>query len=322
MPQNAATILFARAFPARLRAGIDPAHRVIGPFAAPLEDHLGRDDARAVRVLVTVGVFKTQAPLLDLLPNLELICCLGSGYEGVDIAEAKRRGIMVTHSPAANAAAVAELAMALLLAANRNILQADRFLRDGSWQESAVAQMRIPRGLAGRKIGIYGMGAIGAKIAARAAAFEARIAYHGRAARPDLAYEFHASLQSLAEWADVLMVAVRANATNRGRVDAKVMRALGPEGILVNIARGSVVDETALIALLKSGELGSAGLDVFEHEPDVPKALTAIPQVVLTPHIGGRTAEAFEAMQDAVLANIAAFLTDGTVVTPIPEMRQ
>lgn len=313
-------VLFATPFPAGLRERIEPSPGAIGPFDSPVENHLSPDQAAAIRVLVTIGTLKTGAPLMDRLPNLALICCFGSGYEGVDVAEARRRGIMVTHSPAANAAAVADLAMALLLAANRHIVEADRFLRDGSWQSRAV-RMPVVRGLEGRKLGIYGLGAIGAKIASRAAAFELEIAYHGRAPRPDAPYPFHPTLQSLAQWADVLMIAVRANAGNRHAVNAEVMRALGPEGILVNIARGSVVDEAALIRLLQSGELGSAGLDVFEHEPSVPDALKAIPHVVLTPHIGGGTLQAFAAMQDLVLANIAAFFASGAVATPVPELR-
>ncbi len=322
MTQASPTILLATKFPESLRAQIDPGWRVTGPFDAPIQAHLGRQDASEVRVLVTVGTLTTDKNLMDHLSGLALICCYGSGYEGVDVAEAARRGIMVTHSPAANAAAVADLAMALLLAANRNLVVADRFVRDGLWQGHAAARMPVVRGLEGRRIGIYGYGAIGAKIAARAAGFDVEIAYHGRAQHPNVPYAFHASLLALAQWADVLMVAVRANAGNRHAVDAAVLRALGAQGILVNISRGSVVDETALIGLLQSGELGTAGLDVFEHEPAVPEALKAIPHVVLTPHIGGGTLAAFAGMEALVLANIAAFFANGTVVTPVPELAQ
>jgi hydroxypyruvate reductase len=318
MPQNAPKILFARAFPDRLRQAIGDG--IIGPLESPIAAHLAPEDARAIQVLVTVGILKTPAELMDRLPNLKLICCLGSGYDGVDIDAALQRRIMVTHSPGANAASVADLAVGLLLAANRHLVLADKFVREGSWGKPR-AQMQIVRGLEGRRIGIYGFGAIGAKIAARLAGFEVEIAYHSRREKPDVPYAFFSTLQALADWADVLMVAVRADASTRGAVDARIMRALGKEGIVVNISRGTALDETALIELLQSGELGSAGLDVFEHEPMVPAALTAIPQVVLAPHIGGRTMQAYEAMEDMVLANIAAFFKDGTILTPVPEMQ-
>jgi hydroxypyruvate reductase len=212
--------------------------------------------------------------------------------------------------------------MALLLAANRNIVTADKFVRAGLWQSNTATRMPVVRGLAGRRIGIFGFGAIGAKIADRAAAFETEIAYHGRSRKPLVPYAFHETLQSLADRADVLMVAVRADASTHHTVNADIMRALGPEGILVNISRGSVIDEQSMIALLQSGELGSAGLDVYEHEPAVPEALRAIPHVVLAPHIGGHTSEAHEAMQNLVAANIEAFFTGKPAVTPIPEMNR
>ena len=317
----ASRIFIATVFSGGLRARLEPGFAVTGPVELPIIAHLDPAIAAEVRALVTVGIMETSAELMDFLPNLALISCLGSGYEGVDIAAAMQRGIMVTHSPAANAGAVAELAMALLLAANRQILAADKFVREGLWRRNALAGIPVARGLEGCRIGIYGYGAIGAKIAARCAAFEAEIAYHSRSEKPDVGYDFHQTLQSLADWADILMVAVRADASNRHAVDANVMRALGPEGILVNISRGSVVDEAALIALLRSGELGGAGLDVFEHEPMVPDALKAVPQVVMTPHLGGATRQARAAMEDLVLANITAFFAGRAVPAPIPEMK-
>ena len=314
-------IFIATALSGGLQARLEPDFAVTGPVALPIGAHLDPAIAAEVGALVTVGVMETSAGVMDFFPNLALISCLGSGYDGVDIEAAMRRGIMVTHSPAANAAAVAELAMALLLAANRQVVAADKFVRDGLWRRNALVGVPVARGLEGRRIGIYGFGAIGAKIAARCAAFEAEIAYHNRSSKPEMPYGFHPTLQSLADWADTLMIAVRADASNRHAVDAGVMRALGPEGILVNISRGSVVDEAALIALLQSGELGSAGLDVFENEPMVPDLLKALPQVVLTPHVGGATRQARAAMEELVLSNIVAFFAGDAVPTPIPEMR-
>jgi glyoxylate reductase len=282
---------------------------------------LAAKDAAAIRALVTVGTLQTDAAVMDRLPNLGLICCYGSGYEGIDIDAALKRGITVTYSPAVNAAAVADLAMGLLLAANRHIVTADKFVRDGLWHGHPSARMPIVRGLTGRKLGVFGLGAIGTKIAARAAAFEMEIAYHNRSRRPDVPYAFHDTLQALADWADILMIAVRADATNRHAVNANVMRALGSSGIIVNISRGSVIDEQAMIALLQAGALGSVGLDVYEHEPNVPEGLIALPHVVLAPHVGGGTGEALEAMQNLVVANIKAFFAGQSVITPIPEMQ-
>jgi hydroxypyruvate reductase len=315
-----ATILQAASFPADLRSRIDPAIELIGPFDPPVGASLSVAEAREVRVLLTMGTLKTDAGVMDRLPNLGLICCYGTGYEGVDLDAASKRGIMVTHSPAANAPAVADLAMALLLAANRRIVMADRFVRDGLWSGNSAARMPLVRGLTGRRIGVFGFGAIGRKIAERAAAFEAEVAYHNRSRKPEAPYAFHETLESLADWADILMIAARADASNRHCVNHAVMKRLGPDGIIVNIARGSIIDQEAMIALLQSGELGSVGLDVYEHEPSVPDTLKAIPQVVLTPHIGGGTLDAHEAMQSLVAANIEAFLAGEPVKTPVPEM--
>lgn len=316
-------ILFATRFPEALRERLQalpgrPA--VIGPFAPHQAPGQALDPAEAaqVRALVTMGTLPTRAALLDRLPGLKLISCFGSGYEGVDVAEAARRGILVTHSPAVNAGSVAEQAMGLLLAVSRQIVRADRYVREGGWETEA--RMPVLRGLEGQRLGIYGYGAIGARIAAMAAGFGMEIAYHGRSAKPGAPYPFHPTLAGLAGWADVLMVAVRANERNRGAVDEKVLRALGPEGILVNVARGSAVDEAALIRLLEAGALAGAGLDVFENEPVVPPALKASPRVVLAPHMGGGTVQAFEAMQDLVVRNLAAFFGEGRVLTPVPEL--
>ncbi len=315
--RQAPCVLFAGAFGNRLRARVTQAFNVIGPFAPPIAGHLDPAEAPKIRALVTAGNMETDAAMMDLFPNLDLICCLGSGYERLDIQAAMARGIMVTHCPEVNAGAVADHALALLLAVNRKIISADKFVREGEWHRGRMPPVR---GLEGRRAGIYGFGAIGEKIAARCAAFDMQIAYYSRSAKP-VPYDFHGSLQSLAGWADILMVAVRADAGNRHSVDKEIMQALGPEGILVNISRGSVVDETALIALLQSRQLGAAGLDVFEHEPSVPDALKALGQVVMTPHVGGGTLQAIEAMQDLIVANIAAFFAGHPVLTPVPEMK-
>lgn len=310
------SILLASRFPAALRDRLAPFGAVIGP--CPPADIPAPAD---IRVLVTMGTLTTDAALMDSLPGLKLVCCYGSGYEGVDLAAARARGIMVAHSPGANAAAVADLALALLLGAIRRIPAADRFVREGRWAGPPVTRMPPVRGLTGRRVGIFGLGAIGEKIARRAASFEAEVAYHNRRRRPEAPWAWHQTLAGLAGWADVLMVAARADATNRHAVGREVLAALGPDGVVVNIARGSIIDEAAMIDLLEQGALGAAGLDVFEHEPAVPEALCRLPQVVLAPHIGGNTLDGHEAMQAMVTANVAAFAAGRPVPAPVPEMR-
>jgi len=313
------TILLAANFPTGLRDKLGTDMTVLGPYGLPIGANLPAGEAERVRVLITMGTLTTDATVMDRLPNLGLICCYGTGYEGVHIGTARQRGILVTHSPAANAAAVADHAIALLLAATRRILLADQFVRAGRWSGQSAARMPIVHGLTGRKIGIFGYGAIGKKIAERATAFEAQVAYYNRSRKKDAPYAFYPSLQSLADWADILIIAARADASNRHAVGREVLSALGPQGIVINIARGSIIDEPVLIELLESGELGSAGLDVYEHEPAMPDALKAIPHVVLAPHIGGGTIDAHEAMQELVAANIRAFLASKSVKTPVPE---
>ena len=180
--------------------------------------------------------------------------------------------------------------------------------------------MTIVHGLTGRRVGIYGLGAIGGKIARRVVAFETEVAYHNRKPRSDVDYPYHATLPELAAWADVLIVAVRAGESNRHAVNAEVLAALGPQGHVVNIARGSVIDEAALIHALHAGTIAGAGLDVFEHEPAVPEEILALSNVALTPHIAGGTLEAQSAMQDMVVANLDAFFAGDPVVTPVPEL--
>jgi lactate dehydrogenase-like 2-hydroxyacid dehydrogenase len=297
------------------------AYDVLGPVAPPFPANVAALPAAErgrVRALITMGTVDTSRAALAALPALRLVSCVGSGFEGVDLAAARERGIAVTHSPGRNASAVADLALGLLIASVRRMDAAAAFLRRGEWTGNYAQRMPMVRGLTGRRVGIYGLGAIGAKIAQRAVACEMEVAYHNRRPRGDVALPYHATLRSLAEWADVLVVAVRADAATRHAVDADVLAALGADGHVVNIARGAVIDETALIAALQTGAIAGAGLDVFEHEPQVPAALLALPNVALTPHIAGATVEAQAAMQEAVLANLDAFFAGRPLPTPVP----
>lgn len=315
------TLLLATKLPRSFHADLTARYEVLGPLAPPFLDAAKTwpvADSSRVRALVTIGSVAIPAEALELFPQLGLICCLGSGYEGVPIAAARQRGITVTNSAGANAAAVADLALGLLISAVRDFDGARAYLRAGKFEGNAGVRLPAVRGLTGRKMGIYGLGSIGLKIAQRAAACEMEIAYHNRKPREDVAYPWHPTLPALAAWADVLMVAVRADASNRQSVNRQVLAALGRDGILVNISRGSVVDEAALVAALQQGLIRGAGLDVYEHEPQVLPALFDLAHVALTPHIGGNTHEAQSAMHAIVLANLAAFFAGQPVPTPVP----
>ncbi len=298
-------------------------YQVLGPLAPPFAESvavLPRSDAERVRALITMGSVRTTRAAIAALPALGLISCIGSGYEGVDLDAAHERAIAVTHSPAANASAVADLAVGLMIASVRRMFEGDAFLRRGDWKGNAAKRMPLVNGLTGRRAGIYGLGAIGEKIARRATALEMDVAYHNRKPRADVPYAYFPTLLDLAAWADVLVVAVRADATNLHAVDAGVLAALGGNGHVVNIARGSVINEAALIDALRSGTIAGAGLDVFEHEPVVPEELLALPNVALTPHIAGGTLEAQAAMQDMVCANLEAWFAGRPPLTPVPEL--
>ena len=293
----------------------------LGPFDEPFEAAVAHLDASTcARVIgcVTIGSVPLGAATLARLPALRWVGCFGSGYEGVDLAAARSRGVQVTHSRAANADSVADLALGLLIASVRGLHAGRLRLDSGGWQGN-TAERNVPvRGLTGRHVGVYGLGAIGERIARRAEAFGMVVGYHNRHARADVAYPYFSTLLDLARWADVLVVAVRADAGNRHAVDAEVLAALGADGHVVNIARGAVIDEAALVAALESGAIAGAGLDVFEHEPRIPAALLALPNVALTPHIGGATLQAREAMERAVLANLDALLAGRALPTPVP----
>ena len=268
---------------------------------------LSPDDLGAIRATIAAGGSRFGADLMDQLPKLGAIVCYGTGYDGVDLKAAAERKIAVGHSPGANAASVADIALTLMLAATRRLLVLDNYVRSGDWGAAKPSPMMRPQaGMPGRKIGVYGMGEIGRKIAARCAAFESEVGYFSRSTR-DVPYQYFPSLEALADWCSVLMIAVRAGDDTHHIVDADILRRLGEDGYVVNIARGSVIDQEALVEALTSKTIAGAGLDVYAREPHKPDALTALPNVVLTPHTGGHTLESHRNMQDCVLANLTAF---------------
>ncbi len=266
-----------------------------------------------VRAALTTGAIGLSAAQMDLMPKLELICALGVGYEGVDVAHARQRGIALGNGAGANADVVADHAMALLLAVVRRIRDYDQLAREG---RSRIG-LEVPMQLAHKRMGIYGMGAIGRKVAQRARGFDMDVAFFTRNAASEPDYRCYPSLQELAEWADCLVVAVPGGADTFHSVDAAVLHALGRQGYLVNIARGSVVDTNALIAALTEGSVGGAGLDVYEGEPEPPSALLGFAQLVLTPHIAGHSPESGTEMVERFLANAAAHFSGTTLPFPI-----
>jgi lactate dehydrogenase-like 2-hydroxyacid dehydrogenase len=253
---------------------------------------------------------------IDALPGLKIISCYGVGYDAIDADTAASRGIVVTHTPNVLNDEVANTAILLWLATARRLAAYDAYVRAGRWESEGNPP--LTQGTQNRTVGIVGMGRIGQAIADRLPVFGARILYHGRTKR-DLPYDFYPDLVEMAAACDVLIVITPGGPATRHLISAEVMNALGPEGILVNVARGTVVDEPALISALEEGRLGAAGLDVFENEPHVPEALRAMEQVVLQPHVGSATETTRRAMGDLTCDNLLAFLEDGTVLTPVPE---
>jgi lactate dehydrogenase-like 2-hydroxyacid dehydrogenase len=206
-----------------------------------------------------------------------------------------------------------------MLAVTRRLLPADEFVRNGSWSEAKPSPLLRPQaGNPGRRVGVYGMGEIGRKIASRVAAFETEVGYFSRS-RHDVPYQYWPSLEALAEWCSVLMIAVRAGPNTHHAVNADILQKLGRDGYVINISRGSVIDQAALVTALADKTIAGAGLDVFEKEPHTPDALTAFPNVVLTPHIGGHTVESHIAMQDCVIANLEAFFDGKPLIYPVKQ---
>ena len=272
--------------------------------------------APQIKAIAASGESKVSAALIEQLPALQIISVMGVGYDGVDVAAAKARGVMVTHTPNVLNDDVADLALGLMLSAARQLPAADRFVRSGQWLQG---NMPLARKMSGARLGLVGMGRIGQAIALRALAFGMHVAYTARSARPGVVYPFVGSALELAAQSDFLVVITPGGAGTRHLINAVVLQALGPKGILVNVARGSVVDQTALIEALENGSLGGAGLDVFEDEPRVPQRLIALPQVVLTPHVGSATQATRQAMADLAFNNLAAHFGSRPVLTPVPE---
>jgi lactate dehydrogenase-like 2-hydroxyacid dehydrogenase len=316
MPER--VLVFSR-FPKSLMRRIGERFELMDAAGKPPNQMFASDQLSSVRAMITAGGTPLAGNMMDMMPRLAAIVCYGTGYDGVDLRAARDRKIAVGHSPGANAASVADIAVTLMLAATRRLLVADNYVRSGDWAAAKPSPMMRPQaGMPGRKVGIYGMGAIGRKIAARVAAFEAEVGYFSRSQR-DVSYRYFPNLEALADWCSVLIIAVRAGADTHHVVNADVLKRLGEGGCVVNIARGSVIDQEALVKALTDKTIAAAGLDVYAKEPQAPDALTAFPNVVLSPHIGGHTLESHTAMQDCVIANLEAFFEGKPLPYPVNE---
>ena len=304
MPEH--VLIYSR-FPKALMVRIGERFELMDAAGKPPDQMFAPEQLAGIRAMITAGGTPLGGEIMDLMPKLGAIVCYGTGFDGVDLAAAAKRSIAVGHSPGANASSVADIAMTLMLAVTRRLLVADEYVRSGNWAAAKPSPMMRPQpGMRGRRVGVYGMGEIGRKIAARVAAFESEVGYFSRSRR-ELPYRYFPSLGALAEWCSVLMIAVRAGPDTHHAVDAEILKGLGADGYVVNIARGSVIDQQALVAALTDNTIAGAGLDVYATEPHAPDALTAFPNVVLTPHLGGHTVESHIAMQDCVMANLEAF---------------
>jgi lactate dehydrogenase-like 2-hydroxyacid dehydrogenase len=270
-----------------------------------------------VRAVATTGGFPMDGELMARLPNLEIVANSGVGYDAVDTATAHRRGVVVTNTPGVLDEEVADTALALLIMTVRQLSRAERYLRDGRWPEGPFPLS--PSSLSGRTVGVLGLGRIGEAIARRVEACGLQVAYHNRRRKDGVPYRYHGSPLDLARDVDTLVVTVPGGAETRHVVDREVLEALGPDGVLINVARGSVVDEHALTDLLQSERLLGAGLDVFEDEPHVPEALRRMEHVVLLPHVGSASRPTRAAMAQLVVDNLHAWFDGRPPLTPVPE---
>jgi len=271
---------------------------------------------KAIRGLVQGGGTVTPTTLLDALPALEIISVFGVGYDGVPVDYCRKRGLKVTNTPDVLTEDVADVAVALVMMTGRGFVRLNRFAQAGEWKKRGP---ELTTKLAGRTVGILGLGRIGKAIAERVSAMGMKVAYTGRKPQ-QVAYRFVSDLKGLAAESDFLVVACPGGAATKNMVDAGVLAALGKKGTIVNIARGSIIDEPALVAALTAGTIKGAGLDVFADEPNIPEALFAMDNVVVLPHVGSATRETRQAMGDLCKANLDAWFGGKPLPTLIPEL--
>ena len=272
--------------------------------------------AANIRGVATNGSVGIAGDLIDALPKLEIIVCYGVGVDAIDLSHAKARGIPVTTTPDVLTVDVADMAVGLMIASSRHLVRGDQYVRTQAWAQKG--EMPLTSRMTGKKAGIVGLGRVGKALAKRLTAFDMQISYTDVTAQSDQPFTFIADLTELARSSDFLIVTAAGGAASRKMVNQTVLEALGEKGILINVSRGSIVDEDALIATLKAGKLGGAGLDVFFNEPHVPEALLKFENVVLMPHHSSGTVESRNAMGDLVIANLEAHFQGKPLLTPFP----
>jgi len=298
----------------RVMEGLAPLFEVHKLWEAPDKEALLKRVAPTTRAIATDGTKGASREIMRELPKLEIVGCQGVGVDAIDLAYAREHKVIVTNTPDVLNDDVADLAMSLLLATIRRIPQGDRYVREGKWLKGSMA---LTDTLRNRTLGMVGFGRIGKTIARRAAAFDLKIVYHTRTLQSGQSYLHYQRLVEMARDVDILMVIVPGGAATRHLINAQVLEALGPSGYLINVARGSVVDEAALIKALEQGKIAGAGLDVFENEPKVPEALIKMDNVVLQPHVGSATHHTRNAMAQLVVDNLKAWLEGKPPLTPV-----
>jgi lactate dehydrogenase-like 2-hydroxyacid dehydrogenase len=296
----------------RFNRGLAAAHEVL-PIWEHDADALLDEHAQRIEIVVTSARFGCTASLIERLPKLRAIISFGVGYDSIDVAAARARGIPVSNTPDVLNDCVADLAFGLIIDCARQMSRADRFVRNGEWPTGGLP---LATKVSGKRLGIVGLGRIGEAVAKRSSGFDMQVRYHNRRMVEGSAYSYEASLVELARWSDFLVLTCPGGDSTRNLINREVLDALG-QGMLINISRGSVVDEPALVDALVEGRLGGAGLDVYAREPKVPQALLDLPNVVLLPHIGSATEETRLAMEELLLANLSAFLERGELVTAV-----
>lgn len=268
-----------------------------------------------IEIVLTNGTRGITAAEIEHLPDLKMVGAFGAGFENVDVKTLRAKNIAVTHGPGTNSKAVADHAMALLLASARQIVPMNKAVQNGGWAEANYEWPCVY----GKRMGIFGLGRIGMEIAKRAAGFDLEIGYHNRSKRRDVAYSYHESVQALAEWSDFLVCAGPGSPSTHHSVNADVLGKLGPNGIIVNIGRGSIIDTEALVYALENDIIAGAGLDVLENEPDIPAIAIGAKNLLITPHVAGRAPEATTAKYELFLKNVELCLSGQAVATPVPD---
>ena len=311
MPSSKPALLIVQPHLAPLTAFLEPEFTVWRFWEGPPVEAVS-----VIRAMVVAGEFPVDKALVEALPNLGLIAFFTADYDGLDLPWAKARGLKVSHSPGVNHEDVADHALGLILAAWRKIVHGDRTLRAGGWTSSE--KMRTAS-LGGRRLGIVGLGGIGEAVARRAEAFGLKIAWWGPREKPLAPWTRAESLEALAADSDILVVACRASEETRGMISAKVLEALGPHGLLVNVSRGQIVDEDTLIAALRDGRLGMAALDVYRSEPTAAARWEGVPNTVLTPHTAGATSGAIPKMMALTRENLRRFFAGEPLANPVEE---